>query len=52
MRKIPVSKKRLPKIPHKVYLTADVEVKADRTEEEEEQAMRDFEEQMSKNLEE
>ncbi|KAL4814259.1 hypothetical protein BDW67DRAFT_186820 [Aspergillus spinulosporus] len=35
---------------HKVYSTADVEIKDDRTEEEEEQAMQEFEEEMSKNL--
>lgn len=35
---------------HKTYSTADVEIKADRTEEEEEQAIQEFEEQMSKNL--
>lgn len=35
---------------HRVYSIAYVEIQADRTEEEEEQAMRDFGEQMSKNL--
>ncbi|KAL4918680.1 hypothetical protein BDW62DRAFT_60788 [Aspergillus aurantiobrunneus] len=35
---------------HKVYSTADVEIKESRTQEEEEQAMRDFEEEMLKNL--
>lgn len=37
---------------HKVYSTADVEIKGNKTEEEEEQAMRDFEDQLTKNLEE
>lgn len=35
---------------HKVYLTIDIEIKESRTQEEEKQAMRDFEEEMSKNL--
>ncbi|KAF2241905.1 hypothetical protein BU26DRAFT_525015 [Trematosphaeria pertusa] len=43
-------KKKAAQDSHKVYSTADVEIKAGRTEEEEEQAMQDFEEQMSKNL--
>jgi hypothetical protein len=43
-------KKKAAQDSHKVYSTADVEIIADRTEEEEEQAMRDFEEQISKNL--
>jgi len=43
-------KKKAAQDSHKVYSTADVEIKVDRTEEEEEQAMRDFEEQMSNNL--
>lgn len=43
-------KKKAAQDSHKVYSTADVEIKGDRTEEEEEQAMQDFEEQISKNL--
>lgn len=43
-------KKKAAQDPHKVYSNADVEMKADRTEEEEQQAMRDFEEEMLKNL--
>jgi len=43
-------KKKAAQDSHKVYSTADVEIKASRTEEEEEQAMQDFEEQMSRNL--
>ena len=35
---------------HKVYSTADVEIKESRTQEEEKQAMRDFKEEISKNL--
>lgn len=35
---------------HKVYSIADVEIRTDRTEEDEEQAIQDFEEQMSNNL--
>ncbi|OOF96590.1 hypothetical protein ASPCADRAFT_206763 [Aspergillus carbonarius ITEM 5010] len=45
-------KKKAAQDSHKVYSTADVEIKADRTEDEEDQAMRDFEEQMTNNLEE
>jgi hypothetical protein len=40
-------KKKAAQDSHKVYSSADVEVKADRTEE---QAMRDFEAQLSRNL--
>ncbi|KAJ9273691.1 hypothetical protein DTO212C5_325 [Paecilomyces variotii] len=43
-------KKKAAQDSHKVYSTADVEIKDHRTEEEEEQAMRDFEEQLSQNL--
>lgn len=43
-------KKMAAQDPHKTYSTADVEIKADRTEEEEDQAFQEFEEQMSKNL--
>ncbi|PYH93616.1 hypothetical protein BO71DRAFT_419943 [Aspergillus ellipticus CBS 707.79] len=43
-------KKKAAQDSHKVYSTADVEIKGSGTEEEEEQAMQDFEEQMSKNL--
>ncbi|PYH76648.1 hypothetical protein BO82DRAFT_369227 [Aspergillus uvarum CBS 121591] len=43
-------KKKAAQDSHKVYSTADVEIKENRTPEEEEQAMRDFEEEMSKNL--
>ncbi|CAG7997350.1 unnamed protein product [Penicillium salamii] len=43
-------KKKAAQDSHKVYSTADVEIKGDRTEEEEEQEMLDFEEQMLKNL--
>lgn len=43
-------KKKAAQDSHKVYSTADVEIKVDRNEEEEEQAMRDFEDQLSKNL--
>ncbi|KAJ5115223.1 hypothetical protein NUU61_000982 [Penicillium alfredii] len=43
-------KKKAAQDSHKVYSTADLEIKGDRTEEDEEQAMRDFEEQLSKNL--
>ncbi|KAI9923367.1 hypothetical protein ASPWEDRAFT_403846 [Aspergillus wentii DTO 134E9] len=43
-------KKKAAQDSHMVYSTADLEIRGDRTEEEEEQAMRDFEEQLSKNL--
>jgi hypothetical protein len=43
-------KKKAAQDSHMVYSTADVEIKGDRTEEEEEQAMLDFEDQLSKNL--
>ncbi|KAL4929397.1 uncharacterized protein BDV17DRAFT_261756 [Aspergillus undulatus] len=43
-------KKKAAQDSHKVYSTADVEIKGDRTEEQEEQAMRDFEDELSKNL--
>ena len=35
---------------HKVYSTADVEIRSDRTEDEEEQAIQKFEDDMAKNL--
>ncbi|KAE8149486.1 hypothetical protein BDV25DRAFT_156211 [Aspergillus avenaceus] len=43
-------KKLAAKDSHKVYSTADVEIKGDRNEEEEEDAMEEFEQQLYKNL--
>lgn len=43
-------KKKAAQDSHKVYSTADVEINATRTDEEEEQAMHEFEEQLLKNL--
>jgi hypothetical protein len=43
-------KKKAAQDSHEGYSTADVEIQDDRTEGEEEQAMREFEEEMSKNL--
>ncbi|KAM5476215.1 hypothetical protein MauCBS54593_000900 [Microsporum audouinii] len=45
-------KKKAAQNSHMVYSTADVEIKTDRTEEEEEQAIQEFEEEMFTNLEE
>ncbi|CEO58445.1 hypothetical protein PMG11_03169 [Penicillium brasilianum] len=46
----PHLKKMAAQDPHKVYSTADVEIKVDRTEEEEDEAIEDFKDQMINNL--